>query len=122
MEEVSRVHHNFFSKDAMSWFGSVVESELYDGPEYTYFITSEQDIEGGAWNGERRYTIRMVTLTSIETVGDYGQFDDYDSAFTAMRTVIDAQSLIRQGEDRGFLSPFETGGQYKTDKGEAWVL
>jgi hypothetical protein len=58
---------HFFDRDTMRGFSSRVSETVYPTAAGTYFVTSERDrgcyissgwIEG-AWNGQRRYTIRF---------------------------------------------------------------
>ena len=62
---------HFFSPDTLRWFSSRIGSQVFGG---RFFITSEQD-SYGAWNGKRRYTIRIVRDNAdIDTFGEFGQF------------------------------------------------
>jgi hypothetical protein len=72
----------FFTKSAMQWFGSrvawdtltAITHELYG------FITSEQD-SGGAWEGQRRYTVRGWTKESgVFELSEWGDFETLKGA------------------------------------------
>lgn len=108
-EQVRTAHPLWFSKDAMEWSQSRIETDLIDGPRYTYFISSEQDSTGIVWDGLRRYTVRMISRLQIHTIGSYGQFPDYDSALVALRMIVQTQEIIDQGEHLGYLEPLATG-------------
>lgn len=74
----------FFTKDAMKWFGSKVAwDSLTKIDAETYgFITSEQD-SGGAWDGERRYTVRKWERDSgTLPLSEFGEFDTLKEAKT----------------------------------------
>ena len=79
-----KVGQHFFDEGAMRFFSSRVHSKVYGG---RFFVTSEQDAhEYGAWNGERRYTVRECLNGYIETCGGFGEF----------ATARDAQRLARR--------------------------
>ena len=76
---------NFFSKEAMRFFGTKIESPVFFTNTVSYFITSEQDPEGKAWFGNRRYTIRIAYQDgNVDTVGNFGQYFDYAEAKLAV--------------------------------------
>lgn len=76
---------NWFEPKTMSWFSSRLETDLING---RYFVTSEQDNTGGAWDGQRRYTIRRANDDgSIDTVGEFGQYASTARATQAARTL-----------------------------------
>lgn len=77
--------HHFFDPATKRWFGSRIGSDLYAG---RFFVTSEQDrrpaASTGAWNGERRYSVRFARCDgSIETVGEFGAYGSRAAAHTA---------------------------------------
>lgn len=84
--ENQRSGHHWFDPATLRFFGCRIGRTVYGG---RYFISSEQDnYEGGynAWAGQRRYTIRMANADgTIETVGEFGQ---YDTAAQARRAVL----------------------------------
>ena len=57
-----RIGHFFFHDESLDWFGSVVYDDVVSNDGYDYFITSEQDPEGLAWDGERRWSIRACDV------------------------------------------------------------
>lgn len=76
---------NWFSSDTIKWFNSIIEPGLYDG---RFFVTSERDKTGSAWNGQRRWTVRRANDDgTIDTMGEFGQFA------SKARAVQRAQSL-----------------------------
>lgn len=80
-----KVGQNFFSKEAMRFFGTKIESQIFFTDTVSYFITSEQDPEGKAWFGNRRYTIRIAYPDgNVDTLGNFGQYFDYDEARLAV--------------------------------------
>ena len=50
--------YHFFSDSTMRWFGTKLHGDIYGAG---YFVTSEQDYIGEAWDGER-------------TVSEFGEF------------------------------------------------
>lgn len=83
---------HFFSESSMRFFGSKVESMVYPAFTCAYFITSEQDPEGKAWFGERRYTIRAADPNGIVTTcGEFGQFFTLDEARLTILDIIRTQ-------------------------------
>ena len=64
---------HWFDADALRFFGSRISDTLYGG---RFFVSSEQDRNGSAWDGARRYTVREALPGGrIETVGQFGMFD-----------------------------------------------
>lgn len=60
---------HFFDRDTMRTFNSRLHDPVYPAKFGTFFITSEKDrpmtysdgtYSRGAWNGQRRYTVRFV--------------------------------------------------------------
>lgn len=80
--------HYFFSEESMAFFGSQIERGVHGG---RYFITSEQDPQGDAWDGERRWTIRAILKDgSIRTAGEFGAFRSREEAIAAVMEMIGA--------------------------------
>lgn len=80
-----KIGQNFFSKEAMRFFGTKIESQIFFTDTVSYFITSEQDPAGKAWFGNRRYTIRIAYPDgNVDTLGNFGQYFDYDEARLAV--------------------------------------
>lgn len=78
--------HHFFSRGAMSFFGTKIERGVHAG---RYFITSEQDPSGLAWDGERRWTIREIDESgSIFTKGEFGRHRSRASALMAIEELL----------------------------------
>lgn len=74
----------FFTKGAGRWFGSKVSwDSLTKIDAETYgFVTSEQ-CDFGAWDGQRRYTVRKWTKEhGVNALSEYGQFDNLKEART----------------------------------------
>lgn len=86
---------HFFSPSAMRWFGSRILSPVFPGG---YFVTSERDSTGHAWDGERRYTVRVCRDDGdIDTVSDYGQFATRSAALTWAREYARGRVCKRNG-------------------------
>lgn len=94
MNEIIEASQNrgghFFDRQTLQFFGSRVHNTVYGG---RYFITSEQDkgvrLSDGkhvqAWDGERRYTIRVCDDEGfINTVGEFGGFTSLVAAESAI--------------------------------------
>lgn len=72
-QAVTAAGSHFFSKDTMRWFGSRMSEQVYPADGGTYFVTSERDkpvwissgMVPGAWDGQRRYTVRFVAAGDI---------------------------------------------------------
>lgn len=66
---------HFFDKDTMRFFGSKVESELFDN---RCFITSEDNFN----ETERFFTVRRFSenYTRTETMGEFNKIANYDEA------------------------------------------
>lgn len=72
----------FFTKSAAKWFGSRIDWEHLVGITHKLkgFVTSEQD-SYGAWNGQRRYTVRGWTKKDgVFDLSEFGQFDNLKAA------------------------------------------
>jgi hypothetical protein len=74
---------NFFDKHTMQFFNSRIHGTVYNG---RFFITSEQD-NHGAWNSERRYTVRECVDGRINTVSAFGEFETARQAAAFARDV-----------------------------------
>lgn len=85
---------SWFAPDTLAWHESIIEPEVYGG---RFFVTSERDKTGLAWDGKRRWTVRRANDDgTIDTMGEYGQFAS--KARASMR----AQGLVMavlHGED-----------------------
>ena len=79
---------HFFDQQTMRWFGSRIAPGIVAG---RFFIASEQDRYGGAWNGERRYTVRCMkddgTVCELLHNG-FGQFATLREARKALREAL----------------------------------
>lgn len=105
---VGRVSPHFFDADTMRSFGSrcvgtprwIALPELDSKPPYSErgnpvvaFVTSERDTRAytgaQAWNGKRRYTVRIFDGRKVSTpVGfTYGQFATREKALAALREI-----------------------------------
>lgn len=78
----------WFDPSSMRFFGCRLLSPIYplkDGR--ALFVTSERDrYPGGAWNGQRRYTLRGALANGeIQTVGEFGEYDTARQAHAAAR-------------------------------------
>lgn len=95
MSDVRRINkqkgYHFFDFDWIRFFGTLIESELYDN---RYFITSEKASEPimgyTPWDGERRYTIRIFDAATgtIESFSEFGEYSTKDKALAAINTLI----------------------------------
>jgi hypothetical protein len=87
-----RGDYHWFDPDTLMYFNSRVEDTAYlDGSgEHAYFVTSEQDksFPHPAWNGERRWSVRVCDLLAgrITTVGEFGAYPDWKAADKAARS------------------------------------
>lgn len=81
--------HHFFDRDTMAFFGSNVESPVYGG---RFFVTSEQDPAGTAWDGERRWTVREAKADgSIDTASFFGEFRSRADAHARARQLVEME-------------------------------
>lgn len=87
--------NHFFDRDTMRFFNSRVLRRVYFGQ---FFVTSERDdTPGGAWDGQRRYTLRCARYDDGElTIGTVGYFGDYATAAEAREAALNAQ-LVADG-------------------------
>ena len=73
------IGHHWFSPKTMRFFSCRILSVLHLG---RFFISSEEDTYSGR---DRRYTIREALLCGcIETVGEFGQYDNARQAKKAL--------------------------------------
>lgn len=77
------IGRHFFDKQTMRFFNSRVLSTVYHG---RFFITSEQD-GYGAWERERRYTVRECIDGEIHTVSEFGEFSTAREAAAFARDI-----------------------------------
>ena len=72
----------WFSKGAMAFFNTKIESEPN---EKGYFVTSEYMEDPKT----KRYTIRLFNLTTnkVETIGDFRQYETLSEAIGALNYV-----------------------------------
>jgi hypothetical protein len=71
-----------FTKSAMKWFNSRVAWDTLTKltAESYGFVSSEQD-SAGAWNGERRYTVRRWNAESgVSDLSKFGEFGTLKAA------------------------------------------
>lgn len=74
--------YHFFSDSTMQWFGTKLHGDIYGAG---YFVTSEQDYIGEAWDGERRFTVRQaISLTEVRTVSEFGEFSTEVEAWASV--------------------------------------
>jgi hypothetical protein len=95
----------FFDVATMKFFGSRLEACGFDlGDGVDLFITSEEDPHGVAWDGERRFTVRVAWLADDgrEVHFDVGSFGKHG----AMREAFDAakQTMANWERQKGLLS------------------
>jgi len=84
MYHTTDIGHHFFTRETRRFFGSKIYDDLAHG---IYFITSEQD-SYGAWDGKRRYTIRMALGDGmIDSYSAFGEFASLRSARTALANI-----------------------------------
>ena len=78
--------YHFFSDSTIAYFASEVHGTyFYMVGDTGYFVTSEQDPNGIAWDGERRFTVRQaISLTEVRTVGDFGQYSSEREAWAGI--------------------------------------
>ena len=94
----------FFSPDTMRFFSSRIMSDIFPtGLERGYFVTSERDTAGAAWDGVRRYSVRRYNVTrradgaarfDVDTVGELGE---HATRAAALRSARDAARAERAG-------------------------
>ena len=68
---VSATGSHFFTRDTMKFFNSRLANDVYPTKFGTFFVTSERDNpfldNPGAWEGQRRYTVRFVAARRVLT-------------------------------------------------------
>lgn len=87
----------WFTKAAMRWFGCRVYWDTLTEYRGGYlFISSEQDA-GGAWNGQRRYTLRHYTdARGVHTLGKFMQHATLAAARRELRITTLADTALNQ--------------------------
>lgn len=81
-EEIISESGYWFTKGAMRFFNSRIGWDTLTKIDQTTFgfVTSEQD-SGGAWNGQRRYTVRKWDKENgVNPLSEFGQFDTIKEA------------------------------------------
>lgn len=108
---------HFFDKDAMRSFGSRLADDVYPTKFGTFFITSEKDrpftysdghTTRGAWDGQRRYTVRFVACRTVRHerhhyvyTASRGQLvDTMPDNFGAFGTLNKARKFARESQAR----------------------
>ena len=85
----------WFGPDTMRYWNSRVESDVIGG---RYFLTSERSND---YDDARRYSIREAMLDgSIETRGDFRQYDTKAEAKHAAMQLLKADAYMVQGWTR----------------------
>lgn len=80
-----QIGNHWFDRSTMRFFNTKLESGLIGG---RYFITSERMDE----NHPRRFSVRMAKPDgTIDTVRDFGKFDDREDAREAIRDLMKAE-------------------------------
>lgn len=91
---------HMFSPGAMRAFGSRLSSHLRRVDESNgYFVTSERDPFGYAWDGQRRYSVRSYSV--VGSVGEDGRYRDairfdtiHHGEFGTMREAVKAMNAL----------------------------
>ena len=89
-----------FSPGTMRAFGSRLSSHLRRVDESNgYFVTSERDPLGHAWDGQRRYSVRSYSV--VGSVGEDGRYRDairfdtiHHGTFGTMREAVKAMNAL----------------------------
>jgi hypothetical protein len=91
-----RAGYNWFDPSNMRMFGTRVQSAIYrDNKGGAYFVTSERDRYGNAWNGRRLYSVRYASKDGdVHTVGEMGAYETGRAAHKA------AQEALAEGRTR----------------------
>lgn len=107
INEIRQTHKgHWFDDDTLRFFGCRVMSTVWGG---RWFITSEKDAgvlmsDGtlrSAWNGERRYTIRLAKADGdIDTVGEFGQYATHGEAMKAVRALVRKREGYKVGGEQ----------------------
>jgi hypothetical protein len=98
----------WFSPSSMAFFGTRVNwNTLTEIPSGYLFVSSDQDYSGVAWNGERRYTVRLVNRDyGIQEIGEYNQFGSLKEAKKAL-----ADYVAEHNTKKEFKFYFLTGSR-----------
>lgn len=93
---------HYFAPETLRYFGSRIGGRVFAN---RYFITSEQDPYGNAWEGRRRYSVRSfsfhtatrddgreIVLMDFDTEGDLGQYDTNPQAVAAVKKLLAANN------------------------------
>lgn len=78
--EMKETNRNWFTKEAMAFFNTKIESSVLKG---NYFITSERM----ELDQDKRYTIRQYNLETkqVTTIGDFRAYTSLESAKQSVR-------------------------------------
>lgn len=88
-----KIGQNWFSEEAMRWFGTVIESAVYFTADKSFFVTSERDKNGEIWFGNKRYSIRVAYPDGVvKTWGEFGQFFTKEEAIFAIFDILRTES------------------------------
>lgn len=94
-EYAERAGSPFFSPATMRAFGSRVQLRAYRVGDRLYFVTSERDPMGYAWDGQRRYSVRTADVAGDRFDTEYapgtgfGEFGTRDQAMRAMEALVE---------------------------------
>lgn len=82
INEVTKAGNKWFNEEAMKFWDSHIESELFDN---LTFVSSELTHDGK----ERRYTIRRYVpdCKDVETVGEFLQYGTKEDAVLVARNI-----------------------------------
>ena len=100
----------FFDPATMRFFGSRILGDAYPvaGYDASVFVTSERDRDGAAWNGQRRYSVRIAYIrANVQpdagrecyvpahgfTIDPLGEFGAYPTASAAKRAAVTLAKL-----------------------------
>lgn len=95
-----RAGHHFFDPDTIKFFSSRIETDIVGE---RLFIPSEQDETGfgklgKAWDGERRFTIRIAEDNGqVHTIGQSGFFREAQQAYAAAEDLYAGEYEIPDG-------------------------
>jgi hypothetical protein len=134
----ARHRGHFFDADTMRSFGSRLLDTVIPavGGGRTYFVTSERDrhagtfrysdgtISPGAWGGQRRYTVRVMTDATGDVddpEGDgFGAYTSSASAIRAARKLAAADTIGAGPAPCAIASHVKYGGPNVTHRGRAY--
>lgn len=85
------IDQNYFSESTMEFFNCQVYDKVYDGD---LFITSEQ-CDFGAWDGERRYSVRQCVDGRVRDVSEFGEFATFEEADLFARSFFDIEEEVQ---------------------------